>query len=61
MSDQATQQMHIEAPLERIWSAAVSLDVTDDPRLVREMALAGCTGGFVGLESLSDPNLADAG
>ncbi len=48
------------APLERIWSAAVSIDVTDDPRLVREMALAGCTGVFVGFESLSDPNLADA-
>src|SRR6185295_15115322 len=29
------------APLERIWSAAVTLDVTDDPTLVREMALAG--------------------
>jgi len=48
------------APLERIWSAAVSIDVTDDPRLVREMALAGCTGVFVGFETLNDPNLADA-
>ncbi len=48
------------APLERIWSAAVSIDVTDDPLLVKEMALAGCTGVFVGLESLSDPNLVDA-
>jgi radical SAM superfamily enzyme YgiQ (UPF0313 family) len=48
------------APLERIWSAAVTIDVTDDPRLVREMAHAGCTGVFVGLETLSDPNLADA-
>ena len=47
-------------PLERIWSAAVSIDVTDDPSLVREMALAGCTGVFVGFESLSDQNLADA-
>jgi len=47
-------------PLQKIWSAAVSLDVTDDPSLVREMALAGCTGVFVGLESLSDQNLADA-
>ena len=47
-------------PLERIWSAAVSIDVTDDPRLVREMALAGCTGVFVGFESLSDANLAAA-
>ncbi|MBI4578040.1 MAG: B12-binding domain-containing radical SAM protein [Planctomycetes bacterium] len=47
-------------PLERIWSAAVSIDVADDPSLVREMALAGCTGVFVGLESLDDRNLADA-
>ncbi len=48
------------APLDRIWSAAVSIDVTDDPRLVREMALAGCTGVFVGFESLSDANLVAA-
>ncbi len=41
-------------PLERIWSAAVTIDVTDDPALVREMALAGCTGVFVGFESLHD-------
>jgi radical SAM superfamily enzyme YgiQ (UPF0313 family) len=47
-------------PLEKIWSAAVSIDVTDDPSVVREMALAGCTGVFVGFESLSDANLADA-
>jgi radical SAM superfamily enzyme YgiQ (UPF0313 family) len=47
-------------PLERIWSAAVTIDVTDDPSLVRDMALAGCTGVFVGFESLSDENLADA-
>jgi hypothetical protein len=40
-------------PLDRIWSAAVSLDVTDDPSLVREMALAGSTGVFVGFESLT--------
>ncbi|PTY03377.1 hypothetical protein DB346_05710 [Verrucomicrobia bacterium LW23] len=45
-------------PLEKIWSAAVTLDVTDDPALVREMALAGCTGVFIGFESLSDGNLA---
>jgi len=47
-------------PLEKIWSAAVSIDVTDDPALVRDMALAGCTGVFVGLESLTDENLSDA-
>jgi radical SAM superfamily enzyme YgiQ (UPF0313 family) len=47
-------------PLNKIWSAAVSIDVTDDPALIRTMALAGCTGVFVGFESLTDENLADA-
>jgi radical SAM superfamily enzyme YgiQ (UPF0313 family) len=47
-------------PLERIWSAAVTLDVTDDPSLVREMALSGCTGVFIGFETLQDENLQDA-
>ena len=47
-------------PLEKIWSAAITIDVTDEPSLVREMALAGCTGVFIGFESLSDDNLVDA-
>src|SRR3954468_4768097 len=47
-------------PLEIIWSAAVTIDVTDDPSLVREMALAGCTGVFVGFESLNGGNLTDS-
>ena len=47
-------------PLEKIWSAAVSIDITDDPSLVREMALAGCTGVFIGFESLQNDNIADA-
>jgi radical SAM superfamily enzyme YgiQ (UPF0313 family) len=49
------------APLEKIWSAAITLDVTDEPELVREMALAGCTGVFIGFESLSDENIRAAG
>lgn len=48
-------------PLEKIWSAAVSIDVTNDPSLVREMALAGCTGVFVGFESLENENITEAG
>ena len=48
-------------PLRIIWSAAVTIDVTDDPDLVREMALSGCTGVFIGFESLDFDNLADAG
>jgi radical SAM superfamily enzyme YgiQ (UPF0313 family) len=48
-------------PLRVIWSAAVTIDVTDEPSLVREMARAGCTGVFVGFESLQPGNLLDAG
>ena len=47
-------------PVNKIWSAAVSIDVTDDPELIRGMALAGCTGVFIGFESLTDENLTDA-
>ena len=47
-------------PLEVIWSAAVTIDITDDTALVRDMALAGCTGVFVGFESLNGTNLSDA-
>ncbi len=47
-------------PLNKIWSAAVSIDTTEDPGLVREMALAGCTGVFVGFESLQPENIADS-
>lgn len=46
--------------LNKIWSAAVTIDVTDDPSLIRNMALAGCTGVFIGFESLSDQNLSDS-
>ena len=45
-------------PLNKIWSAAVTIDITDDPSLIREMALSGCTGVFVGFESLNETNLA---
>lgn len=51
---------HALRPLNKIWSAAVTLDVTDDPSLIREMALAGCTGVFIGFETLSDENLTQA-
>src|SRR5260370_40822265 len=47
-------------PINKIWSAAVTIDVTDDPSLVRAMALAGCTGVFIGFESLTDDNLLEA-
>ena len=46
-------------PIERIWSAAVSIDITDHPEVVRQMALSGCTGVFVGFESLQADNITD--
>jgi radical SAM superfamily enzyme YgiQ (UPF0313 family) len=47
-------------PLGIIWSAAVTIDVTNDADLVHRMALSGCTGVFVGFESLVDRNLVAA-
>jgi radical SAM superfamily enzyme YgiQ (UPF0313 family) len=47
-------------PLGVIWSAAVTIDITDDRSLVYEMAMAGCTGVFIGFESLAGENLDDA-
>lgn len=47
-------------PLKKIWSAAITIDVTDDPTLIREMALAGCTAVFIGFESLHADNISDA-
>ena len=41
--------------------ACVNCHAAEMPSLVREMALAGCTGVFVGFESLNAANLTDAG
>jgi radical SAM superfamily enzyme YgiQ (UPF0313 family) len=51
---------HALRPLEKLWSAAVTLDVTDEPELIRQMALAGCNGVFIGFETLTDANLVHA-
>jgi radical SAM superfamily enzyme YgiQ (UPF0313 family) len=47
-------------PLEKIWSAAVSIDVTDRPDVIRAMARSGCTGVFIGFESLHPDNITEA-
>jgi radical SAM superfamily enzyme YgiQ (UPF0313 family) len=47
-------------PLGKIWSAAVSIDVTERPDVIREMARAGCTGVFIGFESLQADNIKDS-
>ncbi len=48
-------------PVGKIWSAAVTADIADDPSLVRAMSSAGCMGVFLGLESVNHDSLAEAG
>ena len=48
-------------PVGKIWSAAVTADVADDPALVGTMSAAGCMGVFLGLESVNPASLAEAG
>jgi len=48
-------------PVGKIWSAAVTPDVADDPPLVRAMSDSGCTGVFLGLESVNFASLAESG
>ncbi len=48
---------HALKPLNIIWSSAVSLDVSDHPEILYEMALSGCNGVFIGFESLADENI----
>jgi radical SAM superfamily enzyme YgiQ (UPF0313 family) len=45
-------------PLGKRWCSQCGVDIADDPRLVTLAARSGCIGLFVGLESLSDDNLA---
>ncbi len=44
---------HTLRPLNKVWSAAVSIDITDDASLIRTMAIAGCTGVFVDVRAYS--------
>jgi radical SAM superfamily enzyme YgiQ (UPF0313 family) len=44
-------------PLGKRWFSQSTLDITDDPSLVRLAAESGCVGLFVGLETFSDRNL----
>ncbi len=48
-------------PLKKIWSAAVTLEITEHPGVIPAMALAGCTGVFIGFESLNPDNLSGMG
>lgn len=46
------------APLKKRWVGQGSLEIADDPELLRLARRAGCGGLFVGLETFSEANLA---
>ena len=45
-------------PMRKRWVGQCSLEIADDPELCRLARLAGCIGLFVGIETLSEENLA---
>lgn len=46
------------APLRKRWVAQCSIEVADDPALLGLMREAGCCGLFIGVETVSEENLA---
>jgi len=55
--DYARDLFRALAPLRKLWISQATLDITDDPALVRLAADAGCIGLFVGIETFSEANL----
>ena len=45
-------------PLRLSWSCQVSIDIAQEPTLVRLMARSGCINALIGFESLNEANLA---
>lgn len=52
--DYAISLLEAIAPLKKRWAAQVSVEVADDPELLRVMRRSGCVGVFIGLESFSE-------
>lgn len=48
-------------PLKKRWVSQCSLKIADDPELLSLAAKAGCKGLFIGIETLSEDNLASVG
>ncbi len=48
-------------PLKVSWMCQASLDVCEDSKLLTKMAAAGCTSILIGIESLDDASLQEAG
>lgn len=48
-------------PLRKRWVAQCSIEIADDPELLRLARAAGCRGLFIGIETVSQENLAAMG
>ena len=60
-SDYARRLFRAMIPLRKRWVSQCSLDIADDPELLRLARRAGCRGLFIGIETTSEENLAAVG
>jgi radical SAM superfamily enzyme YgiQ (UPF0313 family) len=56
--DHARRLFTAMAPLRKRWVSQCSIKIADDPELLRLAKRAGCHGLFIGIETLSEANLA---
>ncbi len=56
--DYARQLFRAMRPMRKRWVSQCSLKIADDPELLRLAGEAGCRGLFIGIETLSEQNLA---
>jgi radical SAM superfamily enzyme YgiQ (UPF0313 family) len=63
ISDRAYARELFQAmiPMRKRWVSQCSIDIADDPELLRLARQAGCRGLFIGVETLNAANLADVG
>jgi radical SAM superfamily enzyme YgiQ (UPF0313 family) len=59
--DYARDLFRLMIPLRKRWVAQCSLEIADDPELLRLARAAGCRGLFMGIETVSEENLAAMG
>lgn len=59
--EHALELFRAMAPLRKRWVAQCSIEVADDPALLGSMRAAGCCGLFIGIETVSEENLAAMG
>ncbi|GAB6051935.1 radical SAM protein [Magnetospira thiophila] len=55
--DKAKELLNALVPLKVTWSCQISIDIAQDPELVRLLEKSGCNGALVGFESLNPINL----